>query len=242
MKRRVLPFDRIAIGLLIAASLVFAGWNWLRAHPQHNPWAPLAIDDPAGWATSRKLVQLRADPAQCRGVLARAEIDFSTLAAVGEGQCARTDRTVIQPDQVRGLALAPAPADATCAVHAGLAIWLRHSVQPAAERLLGSRVVRLEHLGTANCRRIGGGVEGSWSEHATGNAIDLSAFVLADGRRIVVLRDWPGTGGEAEFLRAARDGACGVFATTLSPAYNAAHANHFHLDQAAARQGWTFCR
>lgn len=238
----MLPFDRIAIGLLIAASLVFAGWNWLRAHPQHNPWAPLAIDDPAGWATSRKLVHLRADPAQCRGVLARAEIDFSTLAAVGEGQCARTDRTVIQPDPVRGLALAPAPADATCAVHAGLAIWLRHSVQPAAERLLGSRVVRLEHLGTANCRRIGGGAEGSWSEHATGNAIDLSAFVLADGRRIVVLRDWPGTGAEAEFLRAARDGACGAFATTLSPAYNAAHANHFHLDQAAARQGWTFCR
>ena len=51
---------------------------------------------------------------------------------------------------------------------------------------LGSEVVRIEHLGTVNCRRIGGGDKGNWSEHATGNAIDISAFVLADGRRITV--------------------------------------------------------
>ncbi|WP_232495471.1 extensin family protein [Novosphingobium kaempferiae] len=56
-------------------------------------------------------------------------------------------------------------------------------MQPAPEAMLGERVVRLEHLGTANCRRIGGGETGNWSEHAIGNAIDIAAFVLADGRR-----------------------------------------------------------
>ncbi|MDP1909506.1 MAG: extensin family protein, partial [Hyphomicrobium sp.] len=30
-----------------------------------------------------------------------------------------------------------------------------------------------------------------------------------------------------------RDGACRLFSTTLSPDYNAAHADHLHFDQAS---------
>jgi hypothetical protein len=115
--------------------------------------------------------------------------------------------------------------------------------------LLGSRVTGLEHYGTNNCRRIGGGRDGNWSEHATGNAIDIAAFKLADGRRIVVRRDWaqPEADGvadsEAMFLRQVRDAACQEFATVLSPDYNAAHADHLHLDQAPrGAAAWSFCR
>jgi hypothetical protein len=40
-----------------------------------------------------------------------------------------------------------------------------------------------------------------------------------------------------------RDGACDLFATVLSPDYNAAHRDHFHLDQAArGASGWRGCR
>ena len=47
----------------------------------------------------------------------------------------------------------------------------------------------------------------------------------------------------AAFLREVRDGACDLFATVLSPDYNAAHADHFHLDQAARGAiGWRGCR
>lgn len=134
----------------------------------------------------------------------------------------------------------PSPADTTCAVAAGLAIWLRHDVQPAAQRLMRSPVRAIEHYGTASCRRIGGGER--WSEHATGNAIDLGVFVLEDGRRISVLRGWQGSAAEAAFLREVRDAACSTFATVLSPDYNAAHADHLHLDQAGRGRGWTFCR
>jgi hypothetical protein len=97
--------------------------------------------------------------------------------------------------------------------------------------MLGSELARIEHLGAFSCRRMYGGAEGPWSEHATANAIDIAAFVLADGRRISVLDDWERKDAEAAFLRKVRDGACGSFATVLSPDYNAAHANHFHLDQ-----------
>ena len=39
-----------------------------------------------------------------------------------------------------------------------------------------------------------------------------------------------------------RDGACGLFATVLSPDYNAAHRDHFHLDQAARGRFGGVCR
>jgi hypothetical protein len=58
-----------------------------------------------------------------------------------------------------------------------------------------------------------------------------------------VLRDWSGGGDKAAFLRNVRDGACDVFATTLSPDYNAAHRDHLHLDQALrGRTGGRLCR
>ena len=46
-------------------------------------------------------------------------------------------------------------------------------------------------------------------------------------------RGWTGGSEEAAFLRRARDEACEVFGTVLSPDYNAAHADHLHFDQAA---------
>lgn len=232
---------RWLIGLAIVAGLVGLAWGWLRNHPEHNPWAPLRLQDPPGWATKVKLAKLRDDPGECREFLTRSDIDFTVLEPVGEGPCRREDRTRLALDPA-GPDLRPRDAAATCAVNAGIAWWLRHGVQPAAESLLGTRVVGIEHLGTASCRRIGGGDTGNWSEHATGNAIDIAAFVLADGRRISVLRDWDGSGSEAAFLRAVRDRGCDVFGTVLSPDYNAAHADHLHLDQAGRGRGWSFCR
>lgn len=233
---------RRLIGLFVCAVLVAGAWRWLDDHPEHAPWAPLRIEHPTGWATRMKLARLRDDPAECRAFLVRSEIAFTALPPLGTGECRRADRTLAASDRATGFDLHPRQADATCAVNAGLALWLRHGVQPAAEAVLGSRVVRIEHLGTANCRRIGGDETGSWSEHATGNAIDVAAFVLADGRRISVLRDWSKPGDEAAFLRVVRDRACAVFGTVLSPDYNAAHRDHLHLDQAARRRGWSYCR
>ena len=229
-------FDRWIIIVVCFAALAFAGLHWLRAHPQYDPTAPLGLDDRPGWATARKLVGLRADPQECRAFLKRSAIGFTDLPATGSAECRREDRIVLDPERDIGLVLRPAGAQATCAVDAGLALWLRRGVQPAAERLLSSRVVALSHYGTNNCRRIGGGGAGNWSEHATGNAIDVAGFVLADGRTVSIQRDWRGNDARARFLRAVRDAACGTFGTVLSPDYNAAHADHLHLDQRATAE------
>jgi hypothetical protein len=39
-----------------------------------------------------------------------------------------------------------------------------------------------------------------------------------------------------------RDGACRLFATVLSPDYNAAHRDHLHLDEAKRGAMWRACR
>lgn len=217
---------RRALFAIVPLLLAIAGWQWLQNHPQHNPWAPLDLRDPPGWATRTKLARLKEDVGACRAVLARSDIAFTALDAAGEGECARPDRT-----RLGDYPLSPDTPPVTCPVAIALELWRRDSVAPAARRILGSDIARIEHLGAFSCRRMYGASEGRWSEHATGNAIDIAGFVLEDGRRISVLGDWDGQGTEARFLREVRDGACKSFATVLSPDYNAAHADHFHLDQ-----------
>jgi hypothetical protein len=217
---------RRALFALVPLVLAIAGWQWLQNHPEHNPWAPLDLNDPPGWATQAKLASLRSDLAECRAVLARSKVAFTALEPAGEGDCARPDRT-----RLGDYPLAPNTPPVTCPVAIALELWRRDTVAPAARTMLGSEIARIEHLGAFSCRRMYGAREGRWSEHATGNAIDIAGFVLEDGRRISVLRDWEGDDDKAAFLRAVRDGACDSFATVLSPEYNAAHADHFHLDQ-----------
>ena len=214
--------------LLLFGAIALSGRGWLANHPGDDPWAPLDLRDPPGWTTQRKLAELRGDPAQCSAVLERSQVAFTAREPAGSGPCRRNDRIVLTDTL-----LSPAGTDASCAVAAGLQLWLDQGVQSAAEVSLGSPVARIEHYGTYSCRRLYGRDSGPWSEHATGNAIDIAGFVLEDGRRISVLRDWEGKSEKARFLHAVRDAACEVFGTTLSPDYNAAHRNHFHLDQAA---------
>lgn len=240
-RARRAPWGLIVTALLLVIAALL-GWRWLDAHPQHNPWAPLDLTHPIGMATGGKLAALRADASACRALLTRAGVRFGTLPAIGEGACALTDRTALSNGPLTPLQvpLRPREVASTCAVAAALTLWLRDGVQPAAETHLGQRVVALDHLGTVNCRRIGGGSDGAWSEHATGNAIDISGFILADGSRVSLLDHWDAPDGRSAFLRAARDAACELYATTLSPDYNRAHADHFHLDM-ASRMG-SVCR
>jgi hypothetical protein len=129
----------------------------------------------------------------------------------------------------------------TCPVAANFAAWARYAVQPAARQYLGADVVRIETFGTYSCRNIGGGASGRLSEHSFGNAVDVSGFVLSNGRKISVLNEWNSGGKEQEFLRRLHQSACRRFTTVLGPDYNAAHRDHFHFDM--ARRGFgSYCR
>nr|WP_239987607.1 extensin family protein [Sphingosinithalassobacter portus] len=226
----------------IAIGAVFLAIVWLRGRPQDLPWTRVDLDEPIGLFTGRKLAALTDDFAQCRALLDHAGVAYRPADPVSRTdvpQCGFSDGIVLTD----GAALAPAGLTLSCPVAAALIKWEWDIVQPAARRHFGSRVATITHFGSYSCRRLYGRESGGWSEHATADAVDISGFRLADGTTISVLKDWPGGGAKAAFLREVRDGACKLYATVLSPDYNAQHADHFHMDQASrGASGWRACR
>jgi hypothetical protein len=206
--------------------------RWWTLPDRHNPWAPLAYDEPANWLTRYKLQQLSAQPEACAAFMATTPWQYQTVPDRAQGDSCGWQGAL----QVRRTALRVGPSfTLTCPAAASLALWERHVVQPEAELLLGSPVQQLEHFGSYACRNVYGREEGQRSQHATANALDVAGFVLADGRRISVARDWHGDGAPAAYLRSIRGGACHWFNGVLSPDYNQAHADHFHLDKGPYR-------
>lgn len=237
ISRRIGRFagDRRILTLLIFIAILLAAMAWLRDNPQHDPWAPLDLRNPDGLATAAKWSSLRSDMQICQKVLERSEINFEVLERSGEGACTRPDRIILEDSP-----LAPSAPVATCAVNAAMASWLHKTVEPAARDIMDSPLASVRHLGTFSCRRLYGRNNGRWSQHATGNAIDVAGFVLEDGTEISIVSDWAeeaSTDRKARFLRRVRSGACKVFGTVLSPDYNEAHRDHLHLDQAPGNRG-----
>lgn len=117
-------------------------------------------------------------------------------------------------------------------------------LQDEAQRAFAQPVRQVVQLGTYVCRDIAG-TAGSISEHASGNAIDVTALVLRDGRRVDVKRDFARGGIEPRtpagtFLASliARLRAERVFSVILTPDWDARHANHLHLDDSARFSLW----
>lgn len=230
--------------LAVGAALLLLGWSLVRGRPQDLPWTALDLGEEPGAFTGRKLAALGGEPRRCRALLRRAGVRFEPLAPRDDGPaCLARDTLRLTTGGARQVALLPDGPRLSCPVAAALAMWEWSVVQPAARRHFGTAVTRIEHLGSYNCRRMYGREAGPWSEHATADALDVAGFRFADGRRLTVLGDWRGTGAERRFLREVRNGACRLFATVLSPDYNAAHRDHLHLDQARrGATGWRACR
>lgn len=119
-----------------------------------------------------------------------------------------------------------------CPLADALETWLATVVQPAAQAQFGSRVVEVTQISAYACRnRNNFGKE--LSEHAFGNALDISGLKLANGRTITVQHGWKSDDPKDQaFLKAAFEGACRYFTTSLGPGSNIMHYNHFHVDLA----------
>lgn len=113
--------------------------------------------------------------------------------------------------------------------------WVVNAVEPAARRVYGTELVELKIAGSYACRPMNHVSGASLSEHGHANALDVSGFVLADGRRVSVKSGWYGDARERAFLRMVHDGACHEFTTVLGPEYDSNHRDHLHVD--LARRG-----
>ena len=221
--------------LLMTGAAVVSVWRgWLDVPPEWNPWAPLDVQATPNWLTGYKLMRLRGDPELCAQALSSSALRVTPQSDSPDAKCPLIGALRVQGGEV---ALSSSFL-ASCPLAVAYAMFERHSLQPAAQSVYGEKVVRLDHLGSFACRNIYNRESGALSRHASADALDIAGFRLADGRSISVLKDWPRQNQDAQFLRKVRDGACEVFSVVLSPDYNAAHRNHFHVDVGR----WSVCR
>lgn len=219
--RKIAGYLSLAVGLGLAAALIIS------LPPEQTPWGELSLEQPIGPFTDLKVSRLAGDPARCRLLLENSEVQFTPVPDDGGNpNCALSNVVNLE----RSVTPYSGPVRLTCASAAALYLWERDIVQPAAQFHFGQPVERIEHYGTYSCRRVNGADTGRFSQHATANAIDVAGFRLADGRLVSVRNGWQGDTAESRFLREVRDGACRTFRGVLSPDYNAAHHDHFHLD------------
>jgi len=135
------------------------------------------------------------------------------------------------------------PATLSCPIVSALDRWVAGGVQPAALRWFGVPVTEIRQISAYSCRQMNGAGGRGISEHAFGNALDIAAFTLADGRKIVIKNAWRnGTPEEQGFLHDVQLFACDTFNTVLAPGYNAAHYDHIHVDLMRRKSGRRPCR
>ena len=120
-----------------------------------------------------------------------------------------------------------------CDVASTLAAFMRDVVDPLAEQKLGGSVTDIRVAAAYHCRTRNGVAGAKLSEHAKGNAIDISAFKVK-GEWIEV----GGKNGPAQnaFLKDVRQAGCGPFTTVLGPGSDSYHNDHFHFDLAKRGQ------
>lgn len=226
---------RIIIGCLLlclAALGVALRSGALEIPDAYNPWAELTIAEEPNFLTRYKLARLSRERDVCQRVLAQSGFEYTAIPdettgyGCGFHNAVRVERTTVAVGE---------PFALSCRAAVSLALWERHVMQPAAQARLGQRVARIEHYGSYACRNVYGRPQATRSRHATAEALDIAGFVLRDGTRIRVLKDWSAEDGRGTFLRELRDGACRLFDGVLTPDYNEAHADHFHLDRGPHR-------
>ena len=115
-------------------------------------------------------------------------------------------------------------------------------MQPAAQKWFGQPVVEIKQISAYSCRGMNGQPGARISEHAFGNALDIAAFVLADGHRITVKDGWRGSPEEQGFLRDVQGAACDQFTTVLAPGSNQFHYDHIHVDLMRRGSGRRICQ
>jgi hypothetical protein len=128
-----------------------------------------------------------------------------------------------------------------CPMVSALDRWIIDSVQPAAHRWFRQKVVEIRQISAYSCRGMNGQPGARISEHAFGNALDISSFTLADGRKITVKNGWRGSPEEQGFLRDVQGAACEQFNTVLAPGSNRFHYDHFHFDLMRRRSANRIC-
>jgi hypothetical protein len=131
--------------------------------------------------------EIAAAKAKCSEALSSIKLDYELLPPIKEGLCGAPAPILLRSLGSETKVEIDPPATVTCALAKALGIWLNEIVQPEAEALFKSHVVKLHNATSYACRNRYGSVYQPLSEHALANALDVSEFVLDSGEHITVL-------------------------------------------------------
>ena len=142
---------------------------------------------PEIWSDAEVISALR----DCVKLLAPISAEVELAQPVKHDQCGSAAPVMLRRVGSNRVEINP-PAMLNCAMVVHLHEWVSKVLQPAAEEAFGSPITRLANASGYSCRNRNGSASHSerLSEHALANAIDIAAFVTADGRSIEVGRYW----------------------------------------------------
>lgn len=200
------------------------------AKPEEKQVEPVKPEDPAA---------LQA----CLGALKEIGAEFKQLEPIrdeeqGCGIEAPIELSVVLP----GIKLEPS-GTMRCETALALSRWTREMMLPAAALALPEKkVTAIANASTYICRNRNSAENGKISEHAKGNAVDISTIAFDKGEPLVMKpRGEDGTP-EGAFQRAITAAACLFFRTVLSPGSDATHQDHLHLDVLERKGDYLYCR
>ncbi|MDH7801597.1 MULTISPECIES: extensin family protein [unclassified Rhizobium] len=200
------------------------------AKPEEKPPEPVKPEDPAA---------LQA----CLGALKDIGAEFKQLAPIRDEEQGCGIETPIELSVVLpGIKLEPS-GTMRCETALALSRWTKEMMLPAAALALPEKkVTAIANASTYICRNRNSAENGKISEHAKGNAVDISTIAFDKGDPLVMKpRGEDGTP-EGAFQRTITAAACLFFRTVLSPGSDATHQDHLHLDVLERKGGYLYCR
>jgi hypothetical protein len=239
-------FIRAILPAIAAISVLFAGValaaielpDRMDAPPPSRPIAPPAARS-AEPAPASEPEPMPADELACRKRLRQLGVAFEEREKLSDPIGCLVEHPIAITSLGNDIKLAP-EAVLNCSMALAAAEFAANVVSKEAEKAFGSPLAGVTHASAYVCRARHGRTK--MSEHAFGNALDISTFELKNGTRIEVKAYGAADPDRQDFIRTLRAKACGPFKTVLGPGSDADHALHLHLDLQPRRHGGTFCQ
>ncbi|PZU88833.1 MAG: extensin [Shinella sp.] len=198
--------------------------------PAPPPATPIETEAPAAFEA-------------CIRELSTHGVEFKPLPRIDDGEGCGIDRPLSVTSLSSKVKLEP-EATLRCGTALKLARMTRDMLEPATRLALPDKgsLTSVHHASAYVCRNRNGAEGGKISEHARGNAIDISSLEFEKGTvPMSIVRpedsDFP-----AAFQRSLNAFACLYFRTVLSPGSDAAHQDHLHLDILERKGDFRYCR
>lgn len=208
------------------------------------------IDDSYGYAggitdpiaRGESVYAMSGNEIACRTQLKRLGVVFQEHESINDGGVCRIDHPMTVSGFSSGRIKLKPSATLNCQMTLAFARWVKGDLSPSTRLRYLSGINIIHQASSYSCRTMSNQRGRSMSEHAKGNALDISKITLNNGREIKVQKPGFFAFRQRGLLNSVRSDACGYFTTVLGPGYDIFHRDHFHFDLMQRRSGRRSCR